>query len=250
MKILHHHKPEGKTYLKVRFVVYPKRITFEVLEQHQRITAPDNDVLFLSDKVVSAALPALCKDEVFIRGDWIEWNNHVAQVHFTIDTLNAKESEQIGRHNLKKVLENVEQLARAMPNRVTIHIVRAQTGIEDVIRWSIERELNYSVQPLQHKEDYEVVYPMWMRARPGPVEQAADRYECKYLSGSTHFYDVEGRDLPCCYIKRNADTFDRDAARQQMQSGVVPSHCTGCRQLTKVNNGNQASTNGPSYQNA
>lgn len=173
------------------------------------------------------------------------------RIGVSIDTLNAKESEQIGRHNLKKVLENVEQLARAMPNRVTIHIVRAQTGIEDVIRWAIDRELNYCVQPLQHKEDYEVVYPMWMRARPGPAEQAADRYECKYLSGgSTHFYDVEGRDLPCCYIKRNADTFDRDAARQQMQSGVVPSHCTGCRQLTKVNNGNQASTNGSPHQNA
>ena len=86
MKILHHHKPEGKTYLKVRFVVYPRRITFQVLEQHQRITAPDTDVLFLSDKVVSAAFPALCEDEVVIRGGWIEGNNHVAQVHFTNDT--------------------------------------------------------------------------------------------------------------------------------------------------------------------
>ena len=86
MKILHHHKPKGKTYLKVRFVVYPKRITFEVLEQHQRITVPDDGVLPLSDKVVSAALPSLNENYVFIRGGWIEGNNHVAQIHFTNDT--------------------------------------------------------------------------------------------------------------------------------------------------------------------
>ena len=86
MKILHHHKPEGKTYLKVRFVVYPKRITFEVLDQHPRITVPDAGVLPLSDKVVSSAVPALYEDAVFIRGDRIEGNNRVAQIHFTNDT--------------------------------------------------------------------------------------------------------------------------------------------------------------------
>ena len=86
MKILHHHKPEGKTYLKVRFVVYPKRITFEVLDQHPRITVPDAGVLPLSDKVVSSAFPALYEDEIFIRGNWIDGNSHVAQIHFTNDT--------------------------------------------------------------------------------------------------------------------------------------------------------------------
>ena len=86
MKILHHHKPEGKTYLKVRFVMYPRRITFEVLDQHPRITVPDDGVLPLSDKVISAAFPALCKDEIFIRGDWIEGNNRVAGIRFATDT--------------------------------------------------------------------------------------------------------------------------------------------------------------------
>ena len=173
------------------------------------------------------------------------------RIGVSIDTLNPAESEQIGRPNLKKVLANVEELARAMPGRVTIHVVRAQTGIEEVIRWAIEREMNYYVQPLQHKPDYEVVYPMWMRARPQPPQPPAAKYECKYIAEDHHYFDVAGRNLPCCYIKRDVDTFDRDTAAALMASGQTPTHCTGCRQLKRVEDGNtNTSSIGAPHQNA
>lgn len=172
------------------------------------------------------------------------------RIGVSIDTLNPQEAENIGRHNLKKVLENVEQLNRAMPNRVLVHIVQAQTGIEDVIRWCIERDIGYVVQPLQQKHDYETVYPMWMRSPRGPMPEPA-KYECKYLSERQHrFWTVGGKELPCCYIKFDVQTFNHDQALQELVAGNTPRHCIGCRNLKKVSNGTVAINNGAPHQNA
>lgn len=167
------------------------------------------------------------------------------RIGVSIDTLDPKEAENIGRHNLKKVLENVEQLNRAMPNRVLIHITRAQTGVEDVVRWAIERDMGYVIQPLQVKDDYQVVYPMWLRHRHPDTDTVASEnaLECKYLVADNHYWTVDGLDLPCCYIKADAQTFNRYAASQEMAAGITPRHCTNCRNLCKTNHGRNEASN-------
>lgn len=82
MKLISHRKPKGKTYLKVRFVVYPKRLTFEVLEQHPAITAGPIPIVCPSYLVKSIAFPELTEDEIFIRGYRKALDKNVASMDF------------------------------------------------------------------------------------------------------------------------------------------------------------------------
>lgn len=145
------------------------------------------------------------------------------KIGISLDTVNAAEANVIGRHNVAKVLDNIEQLAAAMPGSLTIYITHVSSNTEPLIRWLMQRELRHVIQPLQAKTDYQVVYPAGRQRIP----LATTKRSCR-LMDSHHYFTADGTELPCCYIKRDWRTFDLAEAKEQLASGAVPRHCQGC----------------------
>lgn len=148
------------------------------------------------------------------------------RIGVSLDTVDAAEASAIGRHNVTKVLANIELLHAAMPGRLTIYITHVARDTKPLIRWLMQRELRYVIQPLQAKTDYQVVYPQGM-TRPQSV---AVKRSCRLID-THHYFTADGTELPCCYIKRDWQTFKLEEAKAQLANGLVPRHCQGCSQL-------------------
>ena len=84
------------------------------------------------------------------------------------------------------------------------------------------------VQPLQRKDDY-------ARRYPGRVPAAgAYHYRCRFLQAPVmRFYDIGGRELPCCFIKDTSAFTSIDALAADLARGVVPAPCAGCREILR-----------------
>jgi len=157
------------------------------------------------------------------------------KIGVTIDSIDPATAHKIGRHNLPKVLANVERLAAAMPNRVTIYsVAQADGDANEAIRaWATSRQCNFVLLPLLTKADYVSVYPTG-RAKIALV-QPETAYECHYIKNAAHAYwTVTGKRLPCCWIKLDAETFDTLQAANDLAAGIIPQHCKGCRFLTRA----------------
>ena len=157
------------------------------------------------------------------------------RIGISLDTVDASEADQIGRYNLSKVLNNIELLAAAMHGQVVLHITKIGTNTAAVLHWAKERNLRCISQPLQHKQDYQVIYPANFKIPIKQLTGSSKELSCGYLhSGKYRYYTVSGTQLPCCYIKENAETFNASAAVALMNSGEVPVHCAGCRNLKSL----------------
>lgn len=162
-------------------------------------------------------------------------SKYFPHIGISLDTLDSAEADKIGRFNINKVLNNIELLAAAMPNRVNIHVTKIDTDTSAVVNWAKERRLQCIVQPLQTKQDYQVIYPSNFKTPIKEILVSDEMLMCNYLSGNKyHYYTVSGKKLPCCYIKENVLAFDVITAAAQMKAGVVPEHCNGCRNLHNV----------------
>jgi hypothetical protein len=45
------------------------------------------------------------------------------------------------------------------------------------------------------------------------------------------YYDIEGREMPCCFIKDVSTFTSIDALADSLLQGVVPPPCAGCREI-------------------
>ncbi len=150
------------------------------------------------------------------------------RIGVSIDTLDAVEAEHIGRHKLDRVLANVEALnARMSGKRIHIMTVNYGQPLDAVREFARARGYSHSVQALQAKPDYAHRYPQLLDA-PAP------RYthRCRYLERPLkRYYDIEGREYPCCFIKDARLHEPVETMQAKMAAGELPAGCTGCREV-------------------
>jgi hypothetical protein len=82
------------------------------------------------------------------------------------------------------------------------------------------------------KTDYVAAYPADKKFT-SLSRLASDKPKtCEYLfdKNKLKFFTIKGQELPCCFIKQ-PEGFSADVARDEMNQGIVPSYCTGCRYL-------------------
>jgi hypothetical protein len=145
------------------------------------------------------------------------------EVGISIDTLDAQLAENIGRYDLVRVLRNLDGLlAKMSPSRVLIHTVDFGQELGDLRRFTAARGLRHFVQPLQTKADYAYRY--------GEVNSHGPcTYNCSVLATKGNgYFDIEGRELPCCFIKDLTKFESRERLVSQLADKEVPACCDGC----------------------
>jgi MoaA/NifB/PqqE/SkfB family radical SAM enzyme len=145
------------------------------------------------------------------------------QVGVSVDTLDEAAATQIGRHNLPRVLAFA--IALAPHAKVFIHSVAHQDHTPAIAQWCRQHGFNHIVQPLQIKADYSRRY-----MRPTPVVEPTSPFSCRYLAQPRmRYYDLEGTEMPCCYIKDTGTYEGLDVMLQHQQAGTWAKFCVGCR---------------------
>jgi len=148
----------------------------------------------------------------------------------SLDTVNPAEAERIGRKGLARVLANFEYLVKtAGPQRIVVHTVdygQDRRPLATYLRHcGIRRHV---VQPLQVKDDYRQRYPEWGEA---PTQPDAPK-PCAYLvRPRMRYFNIDGVELPCCFIKDVARYESAEALRRDFAGGRVPRACAGCREV-------------------
>ena len=149
----------------------------------------------------------------------------------SVDTLNEQLAQDIGRHNLPKVLRNIELLCQAMdPKRITITTVNMGQPLDDLRRWVKLRGFGqHIVHQLSPKSDYPRRYTVnsQLVLPSGPST-------CRYLQRQLmRFYTWEGQELPCCFMKNSSDFTTRQQLGARLASGLLRICCAGCPQLVR-----------------
>jgi MoaA/NifB/PqqE/SkfB family radical SAM enzyme len=143
----------------------------------------------------------------------------------SIDTIDPKEAERIGRYNLPRVLEFVETAASHM--KVTVFTTVTTASVHDVAAWCRQRGLPHIAQPLQTKPDYQYRYPQHV-----VVHKPPRLYRCAFLDqDAMRYYAVDGTEMPCCFIKDTSRYVPVADLRQRLMMRQVPHSCKGCRYL-------------------
>lgn len=151
----------------------------------------------------------------------------------SIDTLDPAEAERIGRYKIDRMLKNLDDLcAEIDPGRIHIMTVDYGQPLEAVREFARTRGFGHTVQPLQAKDDYAERYPDRIAARPRPYT-----YRCRYLDQPLRrYYDVEGREYPCCYIKDHRRHEPIETLRSKMAAHQMPAACEGCHEVLAPEN--------------
>lgn len=163
------------------------------------------------------------------------FNAGLTSVGVSIDTVDPQEADRIGRFNLPRVLANFEALLKVMgPDRVVVHTVHYGQAVAPVQAYLRQLGVRrHIVQPLQVKDDYARRYADQAQAvlqqlAPPPVTH----FKCGFLdTPRMRFFDIDGREMPCCFIKDASVYTSIDDLRQQLTGRRVPSACAGCREL-------------------
>jgi len=150
-------------------------------------------------------------------------------VAVSVDTLDPAEAERIGRHNLQKVMDNVEALVTAMgAGRIVIMSVDVGQPMDLLREWvRLNRFQHHVVQPLQPKADYAKRYRV---APPKPLPRLP--MTCRFVERDLmRFHPLEGPALPCAFIKDTTGIVSIAGLRQAIGTGEPPAGCLGCREL-------------------
>lgn len=149
-------------------------------------------------------------------------------VAVSLDTLDETEATRIGRLKLPRVLANLERLLATMgPERIRIMTVDYGQGLSELRGFLKAKQLDqHIVQPLQRKDDYARRYPERV-SPPGRYH-----HQCRFLrTPIMRFYDIAGRELPCCFIKDVSAFTSIAALAADLDRGVVPQSCSGCHEI-------------------
>ncbi len=156
-------------------------------------------------------------------------NKYFPKIAITIDSLIEQESIKNGRFNIEKVKTNVEKLASVMQDRITIYTVDTGIDIGQLKLWVESINVNHLIKSLEQKSDYIKFYPS--NYKQSNFKSSMLPY-CSYLTSNEYkFWNVDGIELPCCYIKENAQDFKRHEALKSFSSGIIPSSCFGCSKI-------------------
>lgn len=151
-------------------------------------------------------------------------------VGFSIDTIDPAEADRIGRLHLHRVLRRFEALCRSMgPDRIIVHSVDFGQDFGP-LRSFLAREgiKRHVVQPLQSKSDYRKRYP----GLQFPLAMQTHQGPCQYLTRpAMRFFNVEGRSLPCPFIKDASGYLSDKNLLSEFAASSVPGICAGCREI-------------------
>lgn len=150
-------------------------------------------------------------------------------IGISLDTIDPVFAQRIGRYKLPRVLANIDALRTVMsPDKIFIHTVDMGQPLDPLRKYLKERGLmRHVVQPLQTKTDYS-------RRYAAPNEQLLGRctFNCRFVNSvEMRYYDISGRELPCCFIKDVQKFSSREHVREQLDKRIVPDCCTGCRMI-------------------
>ena len=99
--------------------------------------------------------------------------------------------------------------------------------LDAVRNYARARGFSHSVQVLQAKPDYARRYPDLLETPPPRYT-----YRCRYLARPLkRYYDIEGREYPCCFIKDARLHEPVEAMQAKMAAGELPAGCSGCREV-------------------
>lgn len=147
----------------------------------------------------------------------------------SIDTLDPAIAQNVGRFKLKQVLSNLDQLLATMnPDRIIVHTVDFGQPLAELKSFLDTRRLyRHVIQPLQPKSDYARHY-----GKGDDKNWGECTYTCKYLERPLmRYYNIDGIELPCCFIKETREFTTIDRLREQMRQQTVPRCCDGCRMI-------------------
>ncbi|WP_277401897.1 radical SAM protein [Variovorax sp. RKNM96] len=158
------------------------------------------------------------------------------RIGISLDTLDASTAERIGRHNLTKVLRNLEELTAVMsPSRITVMSVDMGQPLGPLRAWVRQRGFGrHVIQPLARKDDYARHYGTAIRFTPRRQPESAVRPSstCRFVqSDLMRFYTWKGQELPCCFIKDTTGIESIPQLKQSLARGEVPPGCSGCSEL-------------------
>lgn len=145
----------------------------------------------------------------------------------TVDTVNPEEAALIGRHNLPKVLANVQALVdHGLSRRLTIITIDSGQKLSGVKAWVASMGAQHLIMPLIRKYDYSKRYAI----QPAPLQRRPSR--CAYVDfGALKFFRFDGMELPCCYMKDSSEFTTLEAHRSKLTTGRAPATCVGCQFL-------------------
>lgn len=157
-------------------------------------------------------------------------NRHLPNLGISLDTVDEIEANRIGRLKLDCVLRNVDALLKSLgPKRLIIHTVNYGQSMDSLLDYlRAHRLTQHIIQPIQPKSDYA------RRYQNHPVKPLVKRAAgtCRYLSRPLmRYFDVNGKELPYCFIKDTRDFPGVDVMRQLMSRGHVPTVCDGCSEI-------------------
>lgn len=143
-------------------------------------------------------------------------------VGVSLDTLDEQKATEVGRYNLPRVLDYIETLSKRL--KVRIYTVAVGDDLDAVKTYCADRGLHHTIQPLQTKPDYAYRYANQPTTptRDGP-------FWCEYtVCHRMRFYNIQGQELPCCYIKDASQYPGIAEFIAQAKAGRAPSQCDGC----------------------
>lgn len=149
----------------------------------------------------------------------------------SIDTLDPALAKDIGRHNLPKVLRNLDALCRVMsPSRISIMTVDMGQPLESLREWvAREKFRTHVVQPLSPKSDYARRYTI----STDLIKQPQGSRTCRFLDKPRHrFFTWDGRELPCPFMKDPTDYTTRNELQLKLKQGC---HMRCCHQCPNAN---------------
>ncbi|TAN43381.1 MAG: radical SAM protein [Nitrospirae bacterium] len=159
--------------------------------------------------------------------------NKFPELGISLDTLDPELASENGRYDLPRVLSNLEGLLQAgyPPSNIVIFTTAFGQPTADLTPYLASRGIHkHVVQPLQQKEDYRYRYP----EKAMPPQEQYPVLSCHFISREgRRFYNVDGVEMPCCYIKNAARFVSIDHIKRSFAESIVPESCRGCRYLSR-----------------
>ncbi len=150
----------------------------------------------------------------------------IDRIGVSIDTLDENLSASYGRHNVQRTLSFIENLCSHMP--ITIMTVDYGQDMTKLKQYIEDHRFGWAIQKLQTKKDYTKNYTKL------PIVDLNDThrqvFRCGYLKTPImRFFNVEGVEMPCCFIKDVSDFNSIETLHASLGSVVIPSLCEGCK---------------------
>lgn len=161
-------------------------------------------------------------------------HRHFPTLGISLDTVDAGEAERIGRRNLDQILERVDRLIESMgAHRVIVYSVdygQNLAPLKSFLRGrGVRRQL---IQQLQRKSDYARRYAELHSPR---IDERKTSQPCRYLTWPRmRFFNVDGIEFPCCFIKDSADYQGAHDLRLRFAAGQIPHVCSGCAEILEA----------------